>query len=43
MIRRSQKLLGDGKQEYFNEKRRVNSRVNGTARLAALFPRPKEC
>jgi hypothetical protein len=38
MMHRSQKLLGDGKQEYFNEKRPVNSRVNGTACLALPAP-----
>jgi hypothetical protein len=39
MMHRSKKLLGSGDQEYFNEKRPVNVRVNGTAHLAELFPR----
>jgi hypothetical protein len=43
MIHRSQKHLGSGAQGYFNEKRPVNVRVNGTAHLAELFPRPEGC
>jgi hypothetical protein len=39
MMRRSKKLLGSGDEEYFNEKRSVNVRVDGTAHLAELFPR----
>ncbi len=39
MMHRSKKLLGSGNQEYFNEKRPVNVRVDGTAHLAELFPR----
>ncbi len=31
---------GQRNQEYFNEKRPVNVRVDGTAHLAELFPRP---
>ena len=40
MMPRSKKLPGSGDQEYFNEKRPVNVRVDGTAHLAELFPRP---
>jgi hypothetical protein len=43
MMHRSKKLLGSGYQEYFNEKRPVNVRVDGTAHLAELFPRPGGC
>jgi hypothetical protein len=32
-MHRSQKLVGDGDQEYSNEKRVVNVRVDGTAHL----------
>src|SRR5882672_9736771 len=39
MVRRSKKALGSGGQEYFNEKRPVNLRVDGPARLAELSPR----
>jgi len=42
MMHRSKKLLGKGDQEYFNEKRPVNVRVDGTARLAELFPGPRD-
>jgi hypothetical protein len=31
MMHHSKKLLGSGEQEYFNEKRPVNVRVDGTA------------
>ncbi len=34
MMRRSKNLLGSGEQEYFNEKRPVNVRVDDTAHLA---------
>ena len=40
MTPRSKKLLCSGDQEYFNEKRPVNGRVDGAAHLAELFPRP---
>ncbi len=40
MMPRSKKLLNSGDQEYFNEKRPVNVRVDSTAHLAELFPRP---
>ncbi len=40
MMHRSKKLLGSGDQGYFNEKRPVNVRVDGTAHFTALFPRP---
>jgi len=40
MTPRSKKLLGSGDQEYFNEKRPVNGRVDGTAHLAELLPAP---
>jgi hypothetical protein len=40
MMHRSKKLLGSRDQEYCNEKRPVNVRVDGTAHLAELFPRP---
>jgi len=40
MMHRSKKLLCSGDEEYFNEKRSVNVRVDGTAHLAELFPRP---
>ena len=40
MMHRSKNLLGSSDQEYFNEKRPVNVRVDGTAHLAELFPRP---
>jgi len=43
MTPRSKKLLGSGDQEYFNEKRPVNGRVDGTAHLAELLPRPGGC
>jgi hypothetical protein len=43
MLHRSKKHLGSGGQEYFNEKRPVNLRVDGTAHLAELFPRPGGC
>jgi len=39
MMRCSKKLLVNGDQEYFNEKRPVNMRVDGTAHFAELFPR----
>jgi len=39
MMPRSKKLPGNGDQGYFNEKRPVNVRVDGTAHLAELFPR----
>jgi hypothetical protein len=39
MMHRSKKLLVSGDQEYFNEKRPVNVRVDGTAHLAQLLPR----
>src|SRR5438445_10783475 len=39
MMHRSKNLLGSSDQEYFNEKRPVNVRVDGTAHLAELFPR----
>jgi len=42
MMYRSKKLLSNGDQEYFNEKRPVNLRVDGIAHLAELFPRPGE-
>ena len=42
MMHRSKSLLGSGDQEYFNEKRPVNVRVDGTAQLAELFPRPSD-
>jgi len=34
MMHRSKKLLCSGDEEYFNEKRPVNVRVEGTAHLA---------
>jgi hypothetical protein len=40
MMHSSKNLLGSGDQEYFNEKRPVNVRADGTAHLAELFPRP---
>ena len=40
MMHRSKKLLCSGDEEYFNEKRSVNVRVDGTAHLAELFPAP---
>ncbi len=40
MMPRSKKLLGSGDQEYFNEKRPVNVRVDSIAHLAELFPSP---
>jgi hypothetical protein len=40
MMHRSEKLLVNGDEEYFNEKRSVNVRVDGAAHLAELFPRP---
>ena len=43
MMYRSMKLLGSGEKEYFNEKRPVNVRVEGTAHLVELFPRPGGC
>jgi len=43
MMPRSKKLPGSGDQGYFNEKRPVNVRVDGTAHLAELFPRPAGC
>jgi hypothetical protein len=41
MMHRSRKLLCSGDEEYFNEKRSVNVRVDGTAHLAEIFPAPK--
>jgi hypothetical protein len=41
MMHRWKKLLGSGGQEYFNRKRPVNQRVDGTNLLAELFPRPR--
>jgi hypothetical protein len=38
-MHRWKKLLRSGDQEYFNEKRPVNVRVNGTAHLAESFSR----
>jgi hypothetical protein len=43
MMHRSEKLLVNGDEEYFNEKRSVNVRVDGAAHLAELFPRPGGC
>jgi hypothetical protein len=43
MMRRSQNPLGSGGQEYFNEKRPVNLRIDGTAHPAEFFPRMREC
>jgi len=43
MMPRSKKLPGSGDQGYFNEKRPVNVRVDGTAHLAELFPRAAGC
>jgi hypothetical protein len=43
MMPRSEKLLGSGDQEYFNENRPVNVLVDGRAPLAELFPRPGGC
>jgi hypothetical protein len=40
MTHRSQNLLVSGHQEYFNEKRPVNVRVDGTGHFAEIFPRP---
>jgi hypothetical protein len=40
MMHRSQNLLVSGDQEYFNEKRPVNVRVDGTAHRAEIFLRP---
>ena len=42
MMHRSKKLLGNGDQEYVNEKHPVNVRVDGVADLAELFPRPRD-
>jgi hypothetical protein len=39
MVHRSKKLPGGGDEEYFNQKRSVNVRVDGTAHLAELFSR----
>src|SRR2546427_482798 len=43
MMHHSTQLLGGGDQEYCNEKRPVNVRVDATAHLAELFPRPWSC
>jgi len=43
MMRRSKKPLGGLDREYFNEKRPVNVRVDGTAHLAAALPPPGGC
>jgi hypothetical protein len=40
MMHRSKKPLGSGDREYFNEKRPVNVRVDGTAHLTAALPPP---
>jgi hypothetical protein len=39
MMHGPKKLLGSGDQEYFNEKRLVNARVDGTAHIAEILPR----
>jgi len=43
MMRRSEKPLGGGDREYFNEKRPVNVRVDATAYLAGTLAPPREC
>jgi hypothetical protein len=42
MMHGPKKLLGSADQGYVNEKRPVNVRVDGTAHLAELFPRPRD-
>jgi hypothetical protein len=42
MMHRPKRLLGSGHQEYFNEKRPVNVRVNAQHTSPELFPRPRE-
>jgi len=42
MMHRSKKLLGSADQEYFNRKRPVNVRVDGTAHPTEPFPRPED-
>ncbi len=41
MMHRSKKLLGSGEQEYFNEKRPVNVRVDRPVHLVELFGCPR--
>jgi len=41
MMHRSKKPLVSGDREYFNEKRPVNVRVEGTAHLAEALPPPR--
>jgi len=42
MMHSSKNFWAAGNQEYFKEKSPVNVRVDATAHLAELFPRPKD-